>query len=190
MSLLPAIEKRRANRALSNTPIDKEILDRLIEAAHTAPSSMNNQPWRIITTVEDGTLEELKETLVGGNYWAKQAPAISAFVTHPQWSMNMGGRELAYFELGMAAMAYQLQAIEEGLYVHPIVGFNANKAKTVLGIPDDVVLEILMIVAYPGDESGLSEKHQEAEKSARDRKPIEEISHYNGWSDILFPPQK
>ena len=190
MSLLPAIEKRRAYRALSNTPIEKGILDRLIEAAHTAPSSMNNQPWRIITTVEEGPLEALKETLVGGNYWAKQAPAISAFVTHPQWSMNMGGRELAYFELGMAAMAYQLQAIEEGLYVHPIVGFNANKAKTVLGIPDDVVLEILMIVAYPGDESGLSEKHQEAEKSARDRKPIEEISHYNGWSDILFPSQK
>lgn len=190
MSLLPAIEKRRAYRALSTKPVDKEILDRLIEAAHTAPSSGNNQPWRIITTVEDVTLNELKETLVGGNYWAKQAPAIAAFLTRPDWSMTMGERELAYFELGMAAMAYQLQAVEEGLYVHPIVGFNANKAKTVLGVPEDVVLEILMIVGYPGEMSVLSEKHQSVEISERNRKPIEEISSYNKWSDLLVPPQK
>ncbi len=190
MSLLPAIEKRRAYRALSTKPVDKEILERLVEAAHTAPSSGNNQPWRIITTVEENTLNELKETLVGGNYWAKQAPAIAAFATHPDWSMTMGERELAYFELGMAAMAYQIQAVEEGLYVHPIVGFNANKAKTVLGIPDDVVLEILMIVGYPGEMSVLSEKHQSAERSERSRKPLEEVSSYNTWSDLFVPPKK
>ena len=190
MPLLHAIEQRRAYRAISEKEVSLEILENLVKAAHTAPSSANNQPWRIITTVEKTQLDALKETLVGGNYWGKQAPAIAAFVTHPSWSMSMGGRDLAYFELGMAAMNYQIQAVEEGLIVHPIVGFDAEKAKKVLGIPEDIVLEILMIVGYPGEIDGLSEKHQDVEQSERSRKPLEEISSLNKWEARLLPQKK
>ncbi|NCB00745.1 MAG: nitroreductase [Spirochaetia bacterium] len=190
MSLLNAIEKRRAYRALSNRSVDEEVLNRLVRAAHSAPSSGNNQPWRIITTVEKSQLDALKETLVGGNYWGKNAPVIAAFLTHPSYSMTMGMRELAYFELGMAAMNYQLQAVEEGLYAHPIVGFDADKAKEVLKVPEDVVLEILVIVGYPGEMSTLSEKHQQVETSLQVRKPIEEIHSFNQWSEQLVPKKK
>ena len=114
MPLLKEIETRRAKRALATTPITEEVLLRLAEAAHMAPSSLNSQPWRMITVKDPQALEKLKETLAPGNYWAKKAPAITAFVTNPEWGLKAGDITYTPFELGMAAMAYQIQAIAEG----------------------------------------------------------------------------
>lgn len=187
MRLLDAIEKRRAFRAFSEETLDRDTLTRCALAAHTAPSSMNNQPWRMVTVTNPEILDALKETLGGGNYWAKKAPAITAFITNSAWSMNLGGREYAFFELGMAAMAYQVQAVSEGLYVHPMAGFNPSAAKKVLGIADEDVLEILMAVGRPGESSHLSEKHLESEHSVRDRKPLEEVLAFDSWNELLRP---
>lgn len=191
MDILSNIEERRAYRALSEKPIGRDILDRLAMAAHLAPSSANNQPWRMVTVTEPARLKELRKCLSQGNYWARKAPAITAFCASADWSMKMDqGRELAWFELGMAAMNYQLQAVQEGLHVHPIVGFNAGLAKQVLGIPESVTLEILMILAYPGSADGLNEKHLAAESAPRSRKPLESVYASDAWDDRLLPPPK
>ncbi len=191
MKILKAIDSRRARRALDTAPIPKEILARLVEAAHLAPSCMNAQPWRIITVVDPDRLEALKAALSPGNYWAKKAPAIAAFVTSLDWDARLdGGRDYALFDLGMAAMAYQLQAVEEGLIAHPIAGFNPASAKLALGIPETVVLEALVIVGFPGDPSALSEKHRLLETSPRERKPLNEVAQYDFWDDRLVPSPK
>jgi len=188
MKILKAIDSRRARRALDTAPIPKEILARLVEAAHLAPSCMNAQPWRIITVIDPDRLEALKAALSPGNYWAKKAPAIAAFVTRLDWDARLdGGRDYALFDLGMAAMAYQLQAVEEGLIAHPIAGFNPASAKLALGIPETAVLEALVIVGFPGDPSPLSEKHRLLETSPRERKPLNEVAHYDFWDDRLVP---
>lgn len=190
MALEQSIEARRAYRALASTVIDKDILIRLVQAAHSAPSSGNNQPWRVITVTEVDQLARLKSTLSSGNYWALNAPAIAAFVTNPSWSMRMAQRDFAFFELGMAAMAYQIQATAERLVAHPMAGFNADEAKKILGISSEDVLEILMAVAYRGDESKLSAKHVETERSPRSRKPLQEVASFDRWEEHLRPAAK
>ena len=190
MAVLEALTVRRAYRALKTDPISSEVLLRLVEAAHLAPSSGNNQPWRIITVVNETILEELKTTLSRGNYWAQRAPAIAAFVTNPEWSLVMGDRQYAPFELGMAAMAYQMQAFAEGLYAHPIAGFNAQAAKEVLNIDEKNILKTLIILGYPGDVAALNEKHQELEHSVQVRKPLEEVATFDTWNSKLNPFKK
>ncbi len=190
MPILKEITIRRAKRALATTPITEEILLRLAEAAHMAPSSLNSQPWRMITVREPKALNKLKETLAPGNYWAKKAPAITAFVTNPEWGLKLGDVTYTPFELGMAAMAYQMQAIAEGLYVHPIAGYNAKEAKEVLGLRDEDTLQTLVILGYPGDEKELNEKHLESENGPRSRKSLEEVACFDQWDDRLVPKPK
>lgn len=191
MSILNAIEKRRAARALDEKPIPRETLERLAKAAHLAPSCMNNQPWRIVVVADPVPLAALKETLSPGNYWARKAPAIAAFITSLDWDARLeGGRDYAFFDLGMAAMAFQLQAVSEGLIAHPIAGFNPAAAKIVLGVPEEAVLVTLVVLGFPGDPSGLNEKHLASERSERTRKPIEEVSAFDAWNDQLLPPRK
>ncbi len=190
MALLQSIEDRRAYRALSSKSIEEEVLLRLIQAAHTAPSAMNNQPWRFVTVTEEKTLSMLKETLSPGNYWAKQAPALVGVVTNTKWGMTLADRSFASFELGMATMAYQVQAVSEGLRVHPIAGFNAQEAKKVLQIDDEDTLMILLVVAYPGDDAHLNEKHLESERGPRVRLPLEKVHAFNQFSSNLKPEGK
>jgi nitroreductase len=191
MPLVKQIERRRAFRALAEKPIPTETLLRLVQAAHFAPSCANSQPWRIITVVEPSKLEALKATLSPGNYWAKKAPAIAAFVTSLEWDARLdSGRDYAFFDLGMAAMGFQLQAAEEGLISHPIAGFDPVAAKAALAIPEDVTLVTLVILGYPGDPSGLNERHLASEKSPRTRKPLEEVSAFDAWTEALRPPPK
>jgi len=191
MTIITEIEQRRAKRALDQKPIDPELLERLAQAAHLAPSCANSQPWRIITVTESGPLAALKETLTTGNYWGLKAPAITAIVTSPNWDFKTeDGREFALFDTGMAAYAYQIQAVYEGLFVHPIAGFDALKAAAVLGIPEGAKVVTLIILGYPGSASELNEKHQELEISPRLRKPLNEVFAKDHWSATLIAPAK
>jgi nitroreductase len=191
MRLLAQIEKRRAYRALRDEPIPRETLTRLAEAACLAPSCSNSQPWRIITVSNPEKLEAFKAALTPGNYWALKAPAITAFVTSQDWDARSSlGRDYAFFDLGMAAMNYQLQALEEGLIAHPIAGFDPALAKRFLGIPEVAVLLTLVIIGFPGDSSHLSEKHLASERSERVRKPMEEVFAFDSWISSLEPKPK
>lgn len=188
MELLKQIAQRRAYRAYSDRPIPESTLERLARAAHAAPSFMNRQPWRIVMATDPEVLQSLKGALTAGNYWAKPAPAIAAFVTSPEWDGRLdGGREYALFDLGQAAMALQLQAVAEGLIAHPIAGFDAATAKKVLGIPDSLILETLVILGFAGDPAGLNERHRASEESPRLRKPLDEVFARDRWNEALFP---
>ena len=190
MPILKEIEQRRAKRALATKAIPEEVLLRLAEAAHMAPSSMNSQPWRMVTVKDPEALDRLKETLAPGNYWAKKAPAITAFVTNAAWGLQIGDITFTPFELGMAAMAYQIQAVAEGLFVHPIAGYNVKEAKEALGIRDEDTLQALIVLGYPGAEDELNEKHLEIENSPRSRKSLDEVACFDHWDERLIPKAK
>jgi len=191
MPLLSQIEKRRALRAISDASIPRDILLRLAEAATLAPSCANSQPWRIVIVSDPARLAKLKASLSSGNYWAQKAPAIAAFSTDQAWDARLDhGRDYAFFDLGMAAMNFQLQAVEDGLFVHPIAGFDPAVAKEAIGIPDNAVLMTLIILGYPGDASHLNERHLASEKSERSRKPLEEVLAFDSWNTRLEPPAK
>jgi len=191
MKVLEPIIKRRAFRAFSEKQIPEDILENIAIAGTLAPSCANAQPWRLITVTQKEKLDKLKEALTPGNYWAKKAPAITAVVTKLDWDARLdNGRDYAFFDTGMAVMNYQLQAIEHGLYAHPIAGFDAVKAKDVLEIPTDATLLTLVILGYPGDHSHLNEKHLEAEKSQRTRKALHEVYALDSWQTQLSPPSK
>ncbi len=180
--LLEAIDKRRAYRALSEKPVESEVKERLMEAATYAPSCSNKQPWRFVLADEDAARRKVAETLPGGNYWAEKAPLYVLAVTKPDLDCNLKDRrEYALFDVGMAVMNLQLQAVEEGLRAHPIAGFNDVELKKAFGIPDEYILITVVVIGYPGDPSTLSEKHLESENSKRVRTEKEKVISRNGW---------
>ena len=187
MPILSPFLERRAYRAIDSKPIDEEVLTRLAEAAVTSPSANNSQPWRFITVTDPAVLAEVKSTLTPGNYWAQKAPAATAVVTNNDWSLVIGNRVFAPFEAGMATMAYQAQAVSEGLYIHPIAGFNADAVKEALKIPASETLLTLLIIGYPGDDSNLKEHHLKSEHGARVRLPLEKVYAKDRWNDRLLP---
>ena len=188
MAMLQAIEKRRAYRAIGPQEIDTQILERLVEAAHTAPSSANNQPWRMVTVTEKQQLDALKQTLSKGNYWALEAPAIVAFVTSAEWSMSVGGRDLAFFELGMAAMALSIASCRRRIACPSHRRVQCGPGKTGVGNPmNGSYSKYSWWWDIRGDIGKLNEKHHQVELSERNRKPLDQISSWDKWDGKLVP---
>jgi len=183
-SLLSAIRFRRARRAITNQLITRETLETLLSAAHLAPSCANNQPWRFVVVDEGPTLIQVKEHLSGGNYWAKESPAIIAATSRPDLDCLIpDGREYHLFACGLACMNLMLQATELGLIAHPIAGFKQRPIKSILNIPEAFTLIALIILGHPSKIlSHLSEKHQIAESSPRDRVALSQVVSWNTWS--------
>lgn len=104
------------------------------------------------------------------------------FATKPSLDCRLdAGRDYAYFDLGQAALALQLQATREGLYAHPIAGYSPAKAAKAVDLPEDFVALTLVIVGRPGDGGLLSERQAESELSARQRRPLGEVAFHDTW---------
>ncbi len=181
--LLKEIEERRATRALSEKKLEKDIVERLMTAATFAPSCFNSQPWRFMVVQEEEGLEKLQNALSGGNYWAKKAPVMVVVATKIAFDAQLpDNREYALFGTGLATENLLLQAMKEGLYAHPMAGFDPLVVKEIFAIPEDYIVITLIAVGYPGPLEGLSEKHILAEQSERKRKPEEEVICWEKWS--------
>ncbi|MGB9861932.1 MAG: redoxin domain-containing protein [Candidatus Bipolaricaulaceae bacterium] len=181
LAVNPWIAVRRAKRALKLDPVPKELIERVIEAAHLAPSCFNNQPWRFVVA-QGEKLEAVKKALPGGNYWALKSPAMVAVASRVDLDCRLSdNRDYFLFDCGMAVGFLMVQATQMGLVAHPIAGYDPLPVKEILGIPKDYVLITLVVLGWPGDPAGLGEKHRELELGPRVRKPLSAVC---GWNEM------
>jgi nitroreductase len=180
--LLKEIEKRRANRAMSDEQIPVETMARIMTAATLAPSCFNNQSWRFMVVNESGALAKAREALTDANYWAKKAPVLVVVVTKNDLDCQLSeGRDYAFFDCGLATQNLLLQAVKEGIYAHPMAGFDPVVVKKAFDIPDEYIVITLVALGFPGSDAHLSDNHVKGETNPRDRKPEQEVISYNGW---------
>lgn len=178
MEVHEAIEGRRAYRSLSEVEIGDDVIEDLARCASLAPSCYNNQPWRFIFVRSRGMLENAFQGLSAGNKWATKASMVVAIYSKKGFDCVIGEREYYLFDTGMAAAFMILRATELGLVAHPIAGYDPEKVKRILNIPEDANLITLIIVGKHSSEiSGLLsdwQKQQEVERPPR--KKFEEIA--------------
>ncbi|MBW7459047.1 nitroreductase family protein, partial [Paenibacillus sepulcri] len=80
--LAPLFLNRWSPRAFSGRPVSEEDLNTLLEAAHWAPSSYNDQPWRFIVAKTEEQLRVFHGFLTDFNRtWASSAPVLVAIAS-------------------------------------------------------------------------------------------------------------
>ncbi len=171
---------RWSPRAFTGEELPLKTLMGLFEAARWAPSAMNAQPWRFVYALR-GTpdFERFLSTLAPPNQlWASRASALVALVSQRFLALP-GKAELApsashSFDAGAAWTQLALQAHLWGWATHAIGGFDQEKAREVLAIPDDHQLEVFIAVGRQGDPAGLPEWARTREQPS-DRRPLEEL---------------
>lgn len=187
MEVAEAVDLRRARRILSEKAVEPEKVRLLAKAARLSASCFNNQPWRLVFCVGQGSLASVRGALSKGNAWATKAPLIIAVAARaPDDCQLSDGRDYFLFDCGLAIGQLELQAAELGLIAHPIAGYDPAKARAALGIPDDHIVITLVICGYPGsDDSLLSEKQRGSEKQRPERKPVGDNFFVDRWGSPL-----
>lgn len=183
--IITEIAQRRARRGISEQQIDREVIERIFTAATMAPSCSNKQPWRFMIASEGEALEKAREALLGGNYWAKKAPVLVVVTTRDSLDCQLNDdRNYAQFDVGMACFGLMLQATREGLYAHPMAGFDPEKLRSSFSIEPETRVITMIALGYPGETSHLNEKHAESEQSERSRLALDEVLQWNGWTSL------
>jgi nitroreductase len=186
------IVHRWSPRAFSDKSVSAEILKGLFEAARWAPSSSNTQPWAYIVATKDDqeNFEKILSTMVEFNQgWAKHAAVLVISVAQIK---NKEGKPntYAFHDVGSASAQLSFQAVADGLYVHQMAGFDANKAREVFHIPEDWQAVAAIAIGYPGDPNSLPEKLKERELAPRSRKSLAAFVMTGDWGHTSSFVQK
>ena len=178
MDVTEAIQKRRAYRSLEPVAITEELVRDLARHAQLAPTCFNNQPARFVFVSEPATLAQLKSAYNKGNEWCHAASLVIAVFAEKEADCVIRDREYYLFDTGLQTALLILRATELGLVAHPIAGYNPQKVREILGIPDSFNVITLVIV---GRHSALispvlSEKQVEWERNRPERLPLEQVA--------------
>ncbi|MCI0331679.1 MAG: nitroreductase family protein [Planctomycetes bacterium] len=167
---------RWSPRAMSGEPITDEEMRTLFEAARWAPSTYNEQEWRFLYARRDTPEWPLHfDLLVEGNQaWCANAAMLVVILAHKVFAKNGKPNPVHLFDCGCAFENLALQGTVMGLVVHGMQGFDYDKARTTLSVPDDYAVAAMFAVGQPGELADLPEKLRERETPS-DRKPVEEI---------------
>lgn len=170
------ILNRWSPRAMSGKPISDEQLMTLFEAARWAPSSYNNQPWHFIYAFRNTPAwHTLFDLMVPFNQsWAINAAVLIVLISRNTFFLNNKPSRTHSFDAGAAWENLALQGSMMGLVVHGMEGFDYDKAKKILHIPEDYTVEAMIAVGHPGRKEDLPEQLRDREKPS-DRKKVKEF---------------
>ena len=172
----PVFLNRWSPRAMSGEPIGEEALRSLFEAARWAPSANNNQPWRFVYARRDTPhWQPFFDLLADLNrVWAVRAAALVVVVSKTTFDHNGKFSRTHSYDAGAAWENLALQGSLKGLVVHGMQGFDYDRARELLKLPDGYQVEAMAAIGKPGKRESLPEKYREREFPS-DRKKVSEI---------------
>ncbi|WP_234406319.1 nitroreductase family protein [Methylobacillus glycogenes] len=138
--------QRWSPRAFNSETISDQALFSLFEAARWAPSGNNSQPWRFIYFKPDSANWQQVVELTNDNNrrWASNAGALLLLLSKTS-HVRAGDTEPSplrnhSLDAGAAWASLSLQAVHDGLITHAIGGFDREKARELLQIPEVTIL--------------------------------------------------
>ena len=170
------ILNRWSPRSMTGEELVEHDIMSLFEAARWAPSSFNNQPWRFIYAKRNtGHWDRLFNLLVDANkLWAKNAALLIVVISRKNFEYNEKPARTHQFDAGSAWENLALEASSRGIVAHGMQGFDYEKARMDLEIPDDFEVMSMIAIGKKGPKENLPPEFQDKEKLS-ERKPLKDI---------------
>jgi nitroreductase len=179
---------RWSPRSFSDRPVSDEDLKILFEAARWSFSSYNEQPWRfIVARKSDGAdFERILHLLVPFNQaWAKSASVLIITLAKRTFSHNGSPNVHAMHDAGAALAFLSVQATAMGLHMHGMAGFDRDRTRQELSVPDDYEVVAAVALGYMGSPDDLPDDLKGRETAERQRKPLDQLVFEGRWDKPL-----
>jgi len=188
-AVLEAAGSRRSVRRFTDASISDTELDQLLATAGRAPSAYNVQPWRWVAVRDQALKDQLQTAAYGQaqvgaapvllvlytdtrdaldtieETFAPTLPADKAAGTRAHLLGTLGVKSDADREAWGAGQSYialgylLLLAESMGLGTSPMLGFDPDKVKSILGLPAYARVPALVALGYPAEEGFESPRH-------------------------------
>ena len=149
----------------------------MFEAARWSASGGNEQPWRfIIGQNHDESWQKIFSALAEGNQeWNEHVPVLIVAVGYKISSWDGNVSDYFQYDTGQSVAHLSIEGMYQGVYVHQMGGFSADKLMELFEIPDTHQPLTVISVGYLGGAEILPEKLKQRELQERKRKDLTEI---------------
>ena len=170
MELWEAIKGRRSVRSFVNKPVERALLERLIEAAVWAPTGGNAQTWIFIVVNEKSRIEKIRAISPG---LLGEPTALIVVCQDKDLAYKKGGElgrdTLSVMDAAIASQNIALQASAEGLGSCLVLSFHKKGIQGLINLPEHIVPELLIPLGYP------------AESPTPPKRKSEEVTFFNEY---------
>lgn len=158
MDFWKLIRERYSVRKFKETPVEKEVLHKILTAGRMAPTSSNLQPQRIIVLQSKENLKKVK----GLTHYHFDAPLILliCYDLAASWKNPNNGCTSGEIDTSIVTTHMMLAAADLGIGSTWVGYFDQNAVKTAFGLPDTIIPMAFMPMGYPADTSQPHPNHE------------------------------
>lgn len=167
MDFLELVSKRYSERFFSNKPVEREKLDKILEAGRLAPTACNFQPQRFYILRSQKALEQAA-TAMPFTYNSKLIILVCYNINEVWRNKKEEGYNSGEQDVSIAASAMMYEAESLGVHSLWIRGFNSATVSKVFNLPSNIIPGMFLALGYPSEKSAPSDWHFK-------RKPIEKM---------------
>lgn len=169
MSFIEIAKKRYSARSYSDRKVEEEKLQKILEAAHVAPTAANRQPVRLLVVQSEEGLAKIGK---GAKLYGAPLAIIVCTDHDKAWVRPYDGKKTTDIDASILTDHMMLEATELGLGSVWICYFDPAVIRKEFQLPDGLEPVNILAVGYPDKEAADPERHGQA------RVPIGEIVSY------------
>ncbi len=161
-AIFEAILARRSIREYQDKPVERELLEKMLQAAMAAPSAKNGRPWEFVVVTAREKMDAFRACM---RYGKHNAPAAICVCRNLALATSRSSRNFWVQDCAAAVQNMLLAASGMGLGtvwvgVYPKIK-SVRNVRRVLGIPADITPLALVYVGYPAEEKPARTQYDE-----------------------------
>lgn len=169
MNFFEIVKSRYSVRSYSDKKVEQEKLDKILYAAHVAPTAANLQPVRLIAVQSDEGLNKIGKA---ANIYGAPLAIIVCSEHNTAWSRPFDGKQTVDIDASILTDHMMLAATELGLGSVWICYFKPDIISREFNLPDNLEPINILAVGYSNEQPVDPERH------TTQRIPLSDLVYY------------
>ncbi|MBO5314936.1 MAG: nitroreductase family protein [Clostridia bacterium] len=166
------ISERYSVRSFKPEHLPSDVIDKILEAGHKAPTGCNYQPQRILVLNTDESMNKLKECT--RCHFGAPAAMLICHNRDESWKRPYDGALSSPVDAVIVATHMMLEAYNVGVGSCWVMHFNPFKMREVFNIPENIEPVALLVMGYPAEDSKPLDLHFKA-------RPLDQVVYYDSF---------
>lgn len=149
MEFTKLIDERYSVRNFKPEHLPREVLDKILDAGHKAPTGCNYQPQRILVLNTDESIEKLRRCTKC--HFGAPTALLVCHNTAESWVRPYDGALSSPVDAVIVATHMMLAAWNEGVGSCWVMHFDPAAMRQTFAIPDGIEPAALLVMGYPAE---------------------------------------
>lgn len=164
------ISERYSVRSFKTEHLPQDVIDKILEAGHKAPTGCNYQTQRILVLNTDASINKLR-SCTRCHFGAPTAMLI-CHNKDESWKRPYDGALSSSVDAAIVTTHMMLAAHNIGVGSCWVMHFNPSSMREAFGIPENIEPTALLVLGYPSEDSKPLDLHYK-------NRPMEEVVYYD-----------